>query len=159
MFIAYLHGKKQFSTSLFPLLAGVMLLVFSLLVMEYAGFGRLGEADYTSPAATAGTLLLGLIFALILHGLLRLESRFTAPRFLVLLGSASYAIYLVHTPFNSMLQRLVTYLPDQAIALGGGHMFLIFFGVIGGFVIYFTYERPMGRYLRKKLVKRRSTAG
>ncbi len=155
MGIAYLHGRRQFGQSALPLLAGILLLVGSLLTMEYAGFGRLGETDYVSPAATVGTLFLGLIFAIILHGLLRLEGRFTAPSYLVSLGSASYAIYLVHTPLNSILQRLVTYLPDQAIALGGGHIFLIVFGVVGGFVIYFTYERPVGIYLKTKLVKKK----
>lgn len=56
------------------------------------------------------SILVGATFALLILPIVRLEitGRLSVPNWLVFLGAASYAIYLIHNPLLSVLARLAT---------------------------------------------------
>lgn len=155
MLVALAHQNRDFAPSFWPLVIGISLLVGYLSYTQIYHIHAAGYLDYVTPAATLGTLCLGLIFTLIVHGLVRLETVITPARSLVALGGASYAIYLVHTPINHLAQRIAIYFPQSLLAIGIGHLFLTLAGTAAGFVLYFCYERPLGSYLREKLTTSR----
>ncbi len=148
--VALLHRNRRFAGSWWPLAAACALVLLLFIVEERVGLARNAMLDYTSAAATGWTVLLGCAFALVLHGLLRIEARVRVPRSLLLLGAASYSIYLVHTPVNSVAQRVAVFLPT-----GLSHLFIIAAGVGAGILVHFVLERPIASYLRTKLMQRR----
>jgi exopolysaccharide production protein ExoZ len=152
--IATAHRKWTFPTSAWPLLAALAAMVGVLACEEAFGIGRNGLTDYVSLAATAWTLVLGLVFAAVLHGVLCLGPDLKVPRLLTLLGAASYAIYLIHTPVNSATQSLVAHLPHPFKALGLGHVAVIVIGVAAGIATHILVERKITLALRKSLLPR-----
>lgn len=155
MLIAQLHRRKTFSTSFAPLAAALCILAALLVLSSWIGIHRDGTADYISIAATWWTLLLGLAFAGVLHGLVRIESRVRVPKAGVFIGAASYAIYLLHTIVNSFSQRVAAHLPPGLKAVGAGHLLLIVTGTISALIFYRLIERPATRALRKRLLPAR----
>jgi len=75
--------------------------------------------------------------------------RLTAPRWIVFLGGASYAIYLVHVPALSVLARLDAWfaVTDWAAAL----LILIFGAVAAGVLYHLLIEAPALRIARRML--------
>ncbi|WP_234152119.1 acyltransferase family protein [Sphingobium sufflavum] len=140
----------------FPLLLGCGVLAIALITTHVFDLDRLQFSDYVTPVATVWTLILGMAFTLVVYGLVKArvsnhgEGR--ALRFLTLLGSASYALYLVHTPANAILQRIAVHLPAPVLAVGGGHLFLILGGTAAGIALHLWLELPLTRWLRKHLL-------
>lgn len=141
--VAFMPEKWRVNSSL-PLVTGVTLvLLFSVVSVMY-DLDRLATLDYTSPL----NLLVpvnGLAFALVLYGLLCIEDRVTIPEWAMLLGSASYAIYLVHVPVNSFSQVVAARLGD-----GLGHALIFFAGIGVGIGVHLVFEKRVTRYLRDK---------
>lgn len=154
MLVAVVHRRRAFSPTALPLVLALVALCFAFVVQQHFGIKRTGLADYVSVAAEYWTLLLGLLFAFLLHGLLRVEKRWHVPEWLVVLGGASYAIYLVHTLANSLLQRIAIRLPSTLIAWGMGHTLLLLGGLIAGIIVHFLFEKPVTKALRARLLPR-----
>jgi len=152
--VAVAHRGRAFSPTAMPLFLAIVALIIAFIVQQHFGIKRTGLSDYVSIAAEYWTLLLGLLFAFLLHGLLRIEKRWHVPEWLVVLGGASYAIYLVHTIANSLLQRIAIGLPSTLIAWGVGHMVLLLGGVMVGIIVHFLFEKPVTKALRTRLLPR-----
>lgn len=131
-----------------PLAFGVVLLTLISLVWGQNRFSRVALQDYQSDAATWGAVVLGIGFACVLYGLVRLEGCVKAPRPLLALGTISYALYLVHTPVNSAAQVAARALPVPMKAVGAGHLLLIAAGIAIAWVLHRCYERPVMHWLR-----------
>ena len=127
-----------------PLIVGAVLVIaFGALSVAY-DFDRLGVLDYTS----INTLLLpvnGLAFAILLYGMLCIEDMVEVPEWAMLLGAASYAIYLVHVPANSISQWGAAKLGE-----GFGHAVIFLVGVGAGVIVHLLIERRITRYLRAR---------
>jgi peptidoglycan/LPS O-acetylase OafA/YrhL len=74
---------------------------------------------------------------------------------LVLLGDASYALYLVHSFANRGVLHLTTFL---GLDLAGAALLYISAAMIGGVLlavaIHLVFERPIGTALRQALIGR-----
>jgi exopolysaccharide production protein ExoZ len=98
------------------------------------------------------TLFFGVPAALVLHWLGAREHQVKAqlPRWLILLGDASYSTYLTHFLFLAVLSRVL-----HAAGVSGvwGSLVLTALGVVGanltGVVLFLTFERPAMRALHR----------
>ncbi|MEL6830692.1 MAG: acyltransferase [Pseudomonadota bacterium] len=138
------------SGSLLPLMLGAALLGLWLWGRGQLGLGRLGLSDYSSVGATLGVLITGSVCAVIVHGLVRAESRIQAPNWLLALGASSYVLYLAHTPLNSLAQRVAGHLPPCFLEWGGGHLALILAGVAVSHVLHLYAEKPLLYWLKNR---------
>lgn len=154
MGVAMLHSRRSFRPSYVPLVVAVFLLLGVFTVAHRFGIHRSNTYDYVSVAATWWTLVLGLTFAAVLHGLVCIESYANVPKAGLFLGASSYTIYLVHTIANSFSQRVVAFLPDNLKAIGVGHMMLILVGTLASMLFYAWLEKPLTRVLRGRLLGR-----
>ncbi|MCB2015631.1 MAG: acyltransferase [Sphingobium sp.] len=152
MAIANFHSRRHFAPSYGPLMLGLALLAGVLAITHIMDFGRDDFWDYVSVRATVWTLVRGLAFGLVVHGLVCAEPLVGERNPFVSLGAASYAIYLIHTPVNSILQRIAVYIPDMLLELGAGHFFLVGGGVLAGYILHYGYERPVGIFLKRKFI-------
>lgn len=85
----------------------------------------------------AASLLLG-------AALLERQRRFTIPRWLNLLGDASYSIYLVHFMVISVIARFAfAHWRSLPVPLGGWMLLFIFCGVAAGVAAHYAIERPL----------------
>lgn len=148
--IGYFYQRGLSRTSLWPILFGLVAVGIVLGIERAFGLHRLALLDYTSPVATGWTLVLGLAFALLLYGIVKLPATITAPRPLVMLGSASFAIYLSHVPVMTLCQRLVARLPPGPLHLGLGHAVLICASIAAGIGLHLAVERPVTQFLRQR---------
>lgn len=156
MGLAKLHSRHNFQATLSPLIAGLVALIAILAATYFFHLGRHGFVDYASVNATLWTMVRGIAFALVVHGLVCAETLINSNNPLILLGGSSYALYLVHTPANSILQRVAEYIPNAALQWGAGHIFLIAGGVVAGFAVHHMFERPATRYLKKRFAGRQT---
>lgn len=136
-------SRRWVINSWWPLIIGIV----AVLVLGWAtvalSLERLTTLDYTS----SGNLfvpLIGASFALCLYGMICIESRVRIPGWAMLLGAASYAIYLVHTPVNSVVQHVALRMGDAF-----GHAFIIISGIGAGLVLHLFFEKPVSRMLRR----------
>ena len=96
--------------------------------------------------------LFGLPFTLLVLGgaLFDLTFEFKYPKWLVALGDASYAIYLVHNPLLSLASRAF-----NRLHLPGSWQVMLLFGALlsalGGILYHRFFERPAIRFLRKRM--------
>jgi peptidoglycan/LPS O-acetylase OafA/YrhL len=75
--------------------------------------------------------------------------------FIVLIGDASYTLYLVHAYFEMVLDRIVARrLPWLHITTAFGCLFAVTVAVIASIYLFLYVEKPMLRYLNKKLCGR-----
>lgn len=74
---------------------------------------------------------------------------FSAPKVLVYFGAASYSIYLVHDPVQSVVARIILQLP---VALSTPWVFAVisFASLLGGLIYYVTYEKNVVSLLKAK---------
>lgn len=152
--VAYRH--RRFGAAWWPLLVGLGVLVSVLALTYLYHIKRQGFADYVSIEALLWVPVLGAAFATVVYGLLRAES-FVSPRnWLIGLGSASYAIYLVHTPVGGALLRVTPYLPQALIDNGAILALLVAGGVAAGYALHHYFERPVARWLRRRYVPSRN---
>ena len=100
----------------------------------------------------------GIAFALIVFGTVILEQRheWAAPKGLMLLGDASYSVYLFHTSFLKIgavavgkLGGLENLMPAQAFFWLNALL-----ATVGGVVAFYIIERPAMNYTRKLLRNR-----
>lgn len=130
------------AATLFFALAFASALLFLDLALDLK---RLGPDDYASIPAMFWTPILGLGFGAILIGLLRIESLVRVPRWMLSLGAASYAIYLVHTPANAAIQHVAKLLPFP----GAPQLAMIAVGLAAGFAAHFLIEKPLTKRLSR----------
>jgi exopolysaccharide production protein ExoZ len=120
-----------------------------------AGVLVLGVSSHLGLMTTAWRpVSYGVAAALIFVGVLRLEGLVTWPRWVVLLGNASYSIYLVHVLviYQWMMPYAERGLRKYNIAMQGDVLALILAGggVAVGVVCYFLLERPITAALMRK---------
>lgn len=151
--LAEAHRRRTFRPTFLPLFLGLVLVAALVTLEQTMPFHRQDPLDYVSPPAMLGTLALGFAFTVVLHGLLCIEPVVTPPNWLLELGAASYAIYLVHTPLNSLSQRLVVSLPP-----GFSHLIIGVVGVWGGLIVHRRLERPLTMALRGGTLLRRAAS-
>lgn len=136
-------ARRKIIDAWWPLLTGIALVAGLMWVMVTFAIDRTGTLDYTS----TGNLLvpfIGAAFALCLYGMICIEARVKVPDWAMLLGAASYAIYLVHTPVNSIVQHIAVRLGD-----GIGHAVIIASGIAAGIVLHLLVEKRVTRALRR----------
>lgn len=138
-------------------------LLFTLLVL---GIGALVLFYPHWVATGVGILMLALINGLIVYKVVRLDlqRRVDCPRLLLLIGEASYSIYLSHIIFLSLFLRVfqtaITRLNISGyLALQGIYLTVLLLCVGGGVLIYQYVERPVLKYLNKRLLKKVPPSG
>lgn len=108
------------------------------------------NSSFVRMAFAAGLALLVVGFAL-----LERKSGLAWPAWLLLIGNASYSIYLVHNPLLSLTQRVAGRLGlgwDTALAAGVG------FSVLMGLAYFHVIERPALAYFRNRIGRARPCA-
>lgn len=97
-------------------------------------------------------VLFGVPFSLIVLGAVLLErkEKLILPRWMVLMGDASYSIYLIHNPLVSLTSRLVARLHGYA-SWGLGMFVGIISSVIVGVLYHLLVEKPLIRFFRQRL--------
>lgn len=153
MAVAAAHARRGPAPRRWPLAAGLLLLVIAFAWDATNSSHRFGPSDYVSPQAAWFTLVLGLIFALIVHGLVSLEGRLKAPRALVVLGGATYSLYLIHAPLNGLAMKLLRPY-DAPLGSGAGAVLLVALGAGAGIALHHLFEKPIGRALKDRFVPR-----
>ncbi len=99
--------------------------------------------------AGAACLLLG-------AALLERQHRLTIPRWLSLLGDASYSIYLVHFMVISAVARFAyAHWKYLSIPIGGWMLLFILSGVTAGIAVHYALERPLLRTMGRKIHRKR----
>jgi peptidoglycan/LPS O-acetylase OafA/YrhL len=122
------------------------------LLVCFVGEWRHGDALFLSPAAAALTYF-G-IYSLIILGLLAIRNKPRPAWDLTLgsLGAASYALYLIHEPFASVLFRFLLLDPIRPfITPFIGYALSIVCLIPVALVAHYAIERPVVGYLRKRL--------
>lgn len=96
----------------------------------------------------AHRVLVGLALVPMVLGLAQVERRvsFPVPRAFLLLGAASYAIYLVHNPLFSILGRVLRGLDNWVLTFAACTLA----GIAAGLAWHFFYERPALRLLNPR---------
>lgn len=130
------------------------------LLIGFVGFflnGMNTNYGYIDMGSFSSIFVYGISSSLIIYGLVSLKNpikRSYLFRTFLLIGSASYVIYIVHNPLLSLLFRLVKkiqlelYLNDLSIFL---LLCLVSVGV--GIIMHLTIEKPTIKYLRKKFIR------
>ncbi|HWK48159.1 MAG TPA: acyltransferase [Stellaceae bacterium] len=94
---------------------------------------------------------LGSMLSLLAYADLERRGRLRVPAALVLLGEASYALYLVHLPVLVLLAKLSTRLPGRdAIPLGVSYAVFVVTTVLIGVMFHLVVERPLLRRLNRR---------
>ena len=100
----------------------------------------------------AERFVFGIAFSLIVLGgaMLDVGGRFSIPRTAVLLGDASYSIYLVHNPLVSITSRLVRSLGTHS---SWGLMLVVGVGasVLLGVAYHKAFEKPSVKFIRRRV--------
>lgn len=126
------------------------------IAIEVFGVGR-NEADfYRAGAATGWALVSGLVLSLTVYGLAAASDRLFPPRWMVTLGAASYAIYLLHVPIIVMAGKGIGAMPDVLVRFGVAHMLLAAFAVSLAVLVHLKVEAPLLKALRAWFVPPRS---
>ena len=136
MVAAYMFGKVSPSRWWVPLILGFLGVVAFVLIP-------------TPHRAVLGIALAPIVLCL---ALVEFRYSFGTPNFLVLLGGASYAVYLIHNPLQSIIARL--FKPYDIWALT--FVMCILISLTAGILYHLIYERPMLRRLsrpRRKTVR------
>jgi len=109
------------------------------------------------PFALKFRVLFGLPFsALVLGGiLLERQGKLALPRSMVLMGDASYSIYLIHNPLVSLTSRMVGRLQGFA-SWGLGMLVGVASSVVVGVLYHLYIEKPLIRLFRQKIDRMRT---
>ncbi len=94
------------------------------------------------------SVIFGLGIAFLVPVLVRIEQagRISVPRWLQLLGDASYALFLVHNPLISVSSRIVAAVAPHWLA---GICAGLAASVAGSLIFYLAYERPARAWVRR----------
>lgn len=103
------------------------------------------------PFAVECRVLFGLPFAALVLGgvMLERQGKLVLPRRMVLIGDASYSIYLIHNPLVSLTSRLVGRLQGYA-SWGLGMLVGVFASVVIGVLYHLIVEKPLIRLFRQQ---------
>lgn len=94
-------------------------------------------------------IFFGLGFMLIVIGFCTIDKKLIYPKWLVVLGAASYSIYLIHNPTISVMNRVVLIFSTKFSLAPEIFFILVFFvALFAGFIYYLIWEKPILRYLR-----------
>lgn len=135
---------------------GVVLFVGT--AVAYSGLGVAATAWPDHPLTILG---FGLATALLVLGAAspRIEAFFRERELLLLMGNASYSIYLVHLWAEKTAYKLVKALNPE-LAAGTGQnpfvsdlllLFIVVVAVLCGILVHLKIERPLLAYLREKM--------
>ncbi|GAA3786528.1 acyltransferase [Qipengyuania pelagi] len=119
-------------------------LLFSGLAIGFLVFYFVG-----GPSTNSLVFGMGVAFLVAVAASFELRGRIHIPSFVLLLGNASYAIYLIHNPLLAVTTRLVRAMDltwGMAMAVG------IAASTAAGIAYYFGYERPSLRFAHRKLI-------
>lgn len=122
------------------------------LAMIVAAIALLAASDVTQLAALHRVLKYGIPAVLLVLGVVGAESLFAKQRFLALLGSASYSIYLTH-PFTVAAAGLVWGKLQPELSVFGEILAVVsILGISAGVGVfaYFFLEQPVTRFFRAK---------
>ncbi|MFP7755029.1 acyltransferase family protein [Thermodesulfobacteriota bacterium B35] len=100
-------------------------------------------------------LLLGVMFACVVYGLVGWERErgMNGTALWMLLGSASYSIYLVHYPLVSLLNRIAGWYYDGSVVRARlFYILIVLFCLAAGVLYYGIYEKKVLLYLRRRLL-------
>lgn len=150
VFFAYRHLPHKFGRPI--LIGGIALLAIELALGIVDD--HLGTADKRPWVLVA----LAFPFAAILLGtiLTELRTSWRAPAFLMLLGNASYSIYLVHSPVLSVLAAIANRIPAAYANPWMIYGLLVVFSVAAGLASHLIVERPLLAGIRKLQALRRT---
>ena len=99
------------------------------------------------------TMIYGLSASAILFGATLLGHPKKEYKTLLLLGAASYSIYLIHNPLQSVLHRIIRSLDLQAmISPNIIFILIVILCVLAGIMLHLWVEKPLLRYLRDKFL-------
>lgn len=134
-------------------------LLFPLLLI---GIGSLVMLYPQWVATGWGILILALVNGLIIFRIVSLDLRrfIQYPKVLLLIGEASYSIYLSHIIFLSLFLRVFQAVVNKFgvtnyMAIQMVYLLILGFSVIGGIFIYKYIESPTLRYLNRKFFAKR----
>jgi len=102
------------------------------------------------------TIIFGLSSAIIIFGLTTLpflDQTTKLSKMLLLLGSASYSIYLIHNPLQSVLHRFIRTI-DMQLFMYPNLIFILIavLCIFAGVLMHVLIEKPILKYLRKKFL-------
>jgi len=121
---------------------GVTVFVAAELTQAYAPSELEAVPDFLVFGLSAAVIVVSL-------AIVDIQRRYTVPRFLVMLGGASYSIYLVHFSTISLLAAFLTKgnrVPmNDAVFLG-----VALVGIAFGLLFHQWIDRPIHRFLRKR---------
>lgn len=103
------------------------------------------------PFAVECRVLFGLPFSVLVLGavLLERQGKLVLPRWMVMMGDASYSIYLIHSPLVSLTSRMVGRLHGFA-SWGLGMLVGVASSVIVGVLYHLFIEKPLIRLFRRQ---------
>jgi peptidoglycan/LPS O-acetylase OafA/YrhL len=135
-----LLDNRRFVTAM--LVLGVTIFAAADLVQAYAPDALAALPDFLVFGVSAALIVISL-------AVIDIQRRYTVPRLLVLLGGASYSIYLVHFSTISLLAAFLTRgsrVPmNDAVFLG-----VALVGVFFGLLFHQGIDRPLHRFLRRR---------
>ncbi len=153
--LALLYRREFLISAQMQRLAGIAMLIVGLAVLFRNGFQ---DGEYVTWNFELRAWTFGIPATMIVAGALMLEQGGAVARssFLMLLGAASYSIYLVHHVVIQYLARAGAGLPPDAsglalLAVGAG-MFVIAAAV--GVAAHLWIEKPMTRLLKRPRARR-----
>jgi peptidoglycan/LPS O-acetylase OafA/YrhL len=145
MLAAYLLSK-------YTILLPKILLIFSLICFLFVG--KLENQDILDGAADIARLPYGLLSMFILISLVEMErsGHLIVPRIFVLIGEASYSIYLIHLLFIGTAYKVLSYLGLVGeLPLAVTLMLVFAAAIVGGVGVSMLLEIPAMNLTRKLL--------
>lgn len=139
----YWHRVKRGSI---PLILGIIAVAGCYYAESTYSLHRLSTLDYTSAIAMAWPPVVGAAFSLLLLGIVRLEGAFKLPQAVQMLGGASYVLYLVHVPIQTVMQK-----PLQHFSYAGTAL-LVLIPVLVSVVLHLYVEKPLTSIMRQRLI-------
>ena len=109
-----------------------------------------------------GLLLLVSGFALLIAGLAKLERNggVTVPKWLVLVGNASYSLYLIHEQIQGLVLKICMKLGIyQALGAGVCYVLAMLGCIVAGVIAYKFIEEPLLAAMRRWEKRRKATEG
>ncbi len=153
--IAYEISKSWSPSNLLPLYS-MLALGLLLLIYTASHYESLGEAWITreSPSRSAiRSIIWGIPSFLIVLSSILFEKRGVSMHILsplVYLGNASYAIYLIHLPAYSCIERYGPYI-FKAGMIYSSLIFLVA-SIIAGVILHHFVEKPLTLFLRHRFI-------
>lgn len=146
--VAFLYRTHGGKGSLASLVIGLLLLAAAVATKLTVGIPARMVMQYAASASVLPDLAFAAIFALIVHGLAGASRHVRTPRWLLMLGAASYAIYLVHTSVMGIAGRALPFIsPPWLSGIGVAHLVLFLVATAAGVAAHFLFEAPVARWL------------